>query len=133
MAARAEVPDDGAQPERNDAMTTRGYVGRLPVTLREDQGGGSVASPQAPRPSDNNQKTAVRIAAGVETWDFNGQQVAAHLVSMDTAHQKRVAQIVFNLVRVWARMAEHGHSTAHPMYQEYEQARAMQAGLNRGK
>lgn len=110
-------------------MTMHGHVGISPVTLREDQGGGSVASPRAGRVTDSNQKTALAIGKGVETWDFDAQQVAAHLVSMDTAHQQRVADIVFHLVRIWGGMAAHGHSTAHPMYHHHHRAARMQRGI----
>lgn len=74
---------------------------------------------------DNNEKAARQIAKGVETWDYSGQAVAAHIVSMHPDHQRRIADMVFHLVRMWARMDTIGHGPEHPMYREWEQARRM--------
>lgn len=80
--------------------------------------------------ADANEALAQHIGAGVEAFNFDALSVVGCLLTLDPAHQRRIAQIVFHLVQRWGIMGTREYSTPdHPMYEQHRIARLMMGNV----
>jgi hypothetical protein len=111
-------------------MTLTGFNGNRPVILSRSQGYGSarVSTPGPEAASDNNQRLAHKIAAGLTAYDFSGVDVASYLVRMSPDLQQRLGAILFNVINAWASVEPRAGD---PLANEHAAARVMLSHLRR--
>lgn len=63
-------------------------------------------------------------------YDFDGGAIASDLTCMETELQRRLGEVIFPILGVWAELASiHGNNPSHPLYNEYKAAQVMLSHL----